>query len=60
VNYWVMQVIRGQYISHGPYRSEDARDNRFDKIKGGEVYKFNSFKSSAQEVTQEFKEEQLR
>lgn len=57
--YWVMQVLRGETIAHGPYKSSEARDNRMDKISGGEVTPFKSFSSDPKVAIDEFKAEQL-
>jgi len=55
--FYVMQVIRGSVMIHGPYRSEQARDNRFLKVRGGEVHKFDSYSSDPNEAIREFKME---
>lgn len=55
-----MQVVKGNVYSHGPYKSEDARDNRFDKVRGGEIHKFNSFTPEPNQAIQEFKLEMTR
>ena len=60
MKYYVMQVIKGQVYAHGPYASEQARDNRMQKVVGGEVLAFNSFKVDAEEAIREFKDEQAR
>lgn len=53
--YWVMQVLRGEVIAHGPYVSSQARDNRMDNIKGGEIAPFRSFTSNPNTAIDEFK-----
>jgi len=60
MNYYVIQEISGSQYIHGPYRSEEARDNRYDKVEGGEVHKFNSFSGSSEEVRQEFLDERVK
>jgi len=57
--YYVLQELRGNTYIHGPYKSEQARDRRFDKVRGGEVYKFNSLSSELERVRQEFNDERL-
>ena len=58
--YFVIQELKGSTYIHGPYRSEEARDQRFDKVIGGEVYKFNSLSSDSEQVKQEFNDERVR
>ena len=58
--YWIMQEIGSNLIAHGPYRSEGARDNRFEKIHGGEIHKFSCFSNDSEKAKQEFRDEQIR
>ena len=53
--YYVMQIVQGKVIASGPYRTERARDNRFMKVKGGEVHKWDSFADDPHEAIREFK-----
>lgn len=55
MNYWVIQVYKGEYRAVGPYRSEDACRNRYENIQGGEIYEFRSESTNAGEVIDEFK-----
>lgn len=55
MSYYVIQVIQGRYIAYGPYRSEQARDNRFEKVRGGSVHRFDSYASDPDEAIQDFK-----
>lgn len=55
MNHWVIQVYRGEVHAIGPYKSEQACRNRYDKIQGGEIYEFTSLSSEPKEVIQEFK-----
>lgn len=57
--YWVMQELSGSLIAHGPYKTSSARDNRFEKVFGGEVHRFDSFSSDPDVVKREFRDEQL-
>lgn len=57
--YWIIQEIGGQLQAQGCFRTEQARDNRFDRLKGGEVHKFNSFSNDWDQVKQEFKDAQV-
>lgn len=60
MNYYVVQDIGGSLVVYGPYKSERARDNRYDKTKGGEVHKFSTFTSDSEKVKQEFRDEEVR
>lgn len=55
IYYWVIQTIRGETIAHGPYKSEQARDNRLDKIKGGEIAPFSNFSPDPSQAIDESK-----
>lgn len=55
VYYWVIQDVGGRCVAHGPYRTQEARDNRFDSVRGGTVYKFNSVSPDPTQAIQEFK-----
>jgi len=55
VNYWVIQVYKGEVRAVGPYRSEEACRNRYDRIQGGEIFEFTSQSSDPKEVIDEFK-----
>ncbi len=57
MNYYVIQEIRGSTFCHGPYRSEEARDKRADKVEGGEIHNFNSFSDDPEKVKQEYQDE---
>jgi len=58
-SHWVMQTIKGVTIAHGPYRSEEARDNRYEKISGGEISTFSNWSSNKEEAIQEFQSERV-
>lgn len=58
--YWVMQRVGSGVFAHGPYKSEQARDNRFDRVEGGEAFKFNSSTSDRVQAVQEFRDEESR
>jgi hypothetical protein len=60
LSYWVVQRVKGELIFHGPYKTEQARDNRYDVISGGELHKFTSLSSQEKEARQEFHEEEAR
>jgi len=55
--FYVMQVIKGQTVAHGPYKSEDAMKNRYERVKGGEVYMYRTFEEIPEKAIQEFKVE---
>ena len=58
--YWVMQEVGGNLITHGYYKTEKGRDNRFEKVFGGEVSKFSNMSSDPEVAKQEFRDEQVR
>ena len=58
--YWLIQELGSKIYTHGPYKTEDGRDHRFDTVSGGELYKFNSFKDSPEEVRKEFLDERTK
>jgi len=60
LNYYVIQRKGGEVFTHGPFRSEGARDNRYDSISGGEVYRFNSLSSDAEVAKREFRDEEVK
>ena len=53
--YWVIQVHKGEVSAVGPYRSEEACRNRYDRVQGGEIFEFTSQSSDPKEVIDEFK-----
>lgn len=53
--YWVLQRVGSQLLKHGPYRSSQAMENRFDKVSGGQVYKFTSLSDDPKVVEDEFR-----
>ncbi len=55
--YYVMQILGGQNVVAYKYVSEDARDNRFQKVRGGEVYKHDSNLGVPEQAIDEFKAE---
>ena len=55
MNYWVIQVYKGSYRAVGPFKSEKACRNRYDRVQGGEIFEFRSESTSAGEVIDEFK-----
>ena len=55
MNYWVIQVYKGEYRAVGPYKSEEACHNRYDNIQGGEIFEYRSQSSDPEEVIDEFK-----
>lgn len=57
--HYVMQVIRGTVVAHGPYRSSKAAENRYEKVQGGEIHLFKSYSSDPKEAIQEFNMEGL-
>ena len=57
--YWVIQRIGGDIFMHGSYRTEQARDNRYEKVEGGEVYKFNSSTPDKEQTLMEFREQEV-
>lgn len=57
--HYVMQVIKGTVIAHGPYKSSEAAQNRYDKVRGGEVHMFKSYSPDPQDAIQEFNVENL-
>ena len=59
MNYWVIQVYKGEIRAIGPYKSEDACHNRYQKMHGGEVFEFRSQSSDPKEVIQEFKYDRI-
>lgn len=59
MNYWVIQVVRGNYYAYG-YKSYKAAENRFNKVLGGEVYLHQSMESDPQKAVDEFKSQQIR
>ena len=59
MNYYVMQIMKGATFAHGPYKTEEARDNRYSNTVGGEIHSFESHSDDPTEVIQEFKEKRL-
>lgn len=59
MNYWVIQVYKGEVRAVGPYKSEEACRNRYDKIQGGELFEFRSDSTIASEVIDEFKADRI-
>ena len=60
MNYYVIQELGNSTIAYGPYRSEQSRDNRYDKIEGGELHKFDTFKADNDQAIQEFRDGRVR
>ena len=58
--YYVMHIVQGRVTAHGPYRTEQARDNLFMKVRGGEVHKWDSFTDDPNEAIKEFKAEAIK
>lgn len=58
--YWVIQELGSETVLHGPYRSEDSRDNRYERVSGGIIHKFNSMSSDPKVVKQEFISEKIK
>jgi len=58
--YYVVQEVKGQIYIHGPYMTEEGRDNRFDKVSGGEIHRFNSFSQDTDTVRKEFLDERTK
>lgn len=54
VFYWVMQVLRGSVIAHGPFRTKQGRDNMMERVRGGEVYPFDCFTDNPEEAISQF------
>ena len=59
MNYWVIQVYKGEVRAVGPYKSEKACRNRYDKIQGGEIFEFRSDSTIPSEVIDEFKSDRI-
>ncbi len=57
MNYYVVQEMRGITVAYGPYKTESARDRRYDTVEGGELHKFNTFESDKDRAILEFKDE---
>ena len=47
-------------MAYGPYTTERARDNRVERVRGGQVYPFNSFSPNAREAIAEFRDARVR
>jgi len=60
IYYWCVQRKGSELFFHGPYRSEVARDHRFDSVSGGEIYKFNSLSPDSEVAGQEFRDEEVK
>ena len=58
--YWIVQEVKGEPYFHGPYKSKKARDSRYKRVKGGEVFKFNSRFEDLERVEQEFRDEEVK
>ena len=58
--YYIVQQLSNNIYIHGPWKTEEARDRRYESIQGGEVYKFNSFSQDSNKVRQEFKDEKVK
>ena len=58
--YWIIQVYKGNVSAIGPYKTESACRNRYDRIQGGEIHEFRSESESASEAIDEFKVEMAR
>jgi len=59
MNFWVIQDLRGVISAIGPYKSQSARDNRLEKIRGGEVSAFRSLETEPKRVISEYKDERI-
>jgi len=60
VHLWIVQEIGGNVYLHGPYKGKDAQQNRYEKVEGGEVSKFDSFSDVPEVVRQEFMDEKVK
>ena len=58
--YWVVQEVKGESYFHGPYKSKKARDNRFKRVVGGELFKFNSRFEDMERVRQEYNDARVK
>lgn len=59
IYYWLVQDLKGELLTHGPYMSSDSRDKRWENVSGGTVHKFDSFSQNPDIVKEEFKKEEL-
>ncbi len=55
MNYYVIQRVGSGLVVYGPYKTEKARDNRYDKTTGGEVHRFQTFTDIPLEAEREFR-----
>jgi len=58
--YWVVQELGGNSYFHGPYKTARARNSRYTKVRGGEVFKFNSRFEDIERAQQEFRDEEVK
>ena len=56
-NYWIIQVLRGVFSTHGPFRTSQGAENHYKRVSGGDVYLWRSWlgEGSEREVVEEFK-----
>ena len=59
MNYYVIQILKGATYAHGPYKTEAARDHRYENTMGGEIHAFESHSDDPGRAIQEFKEKRL-
>ena len=57
--HWVIQVFKGTYSAYGPYKSEEAARNRYEKTSGGEVFLFSSWEKEPEKAVEGFKLAQM-
>ena len=56
----MVQEVKGEPYFHGPYRSKGARDRRFKRVVGGELFKFDSRFEDTERVKQEYNDARVR
>lgn len=60
MNFWVMNIFKGEIRADGPYRQKDSAERRADKIEGGETHVFASLSSDPEVAIQEFRDNMVR
>lgn len=59
MRHYVFQVINGKVLAHEGYRSLRAAQNRYEHVKGGEVYLYSTEEENLGKAVQEFKSKEL-
>ena len=58
--YWVVQEVKGEPYFHGPYKSKKGRNERYKRVVGGELFKFDSRFEDTERVKQEYNDARVK